>query len=57
MGKYDFYSQEKFPEIFNDEERAEIWAIIKQAVSGKISKQDVENYVKALEKAIRDHGE
>ncbi len=56
MGKYDFYSQEKFPEIFSEDERKEIWEIIKGAVSGKLSKQAVEDYVKALEKAIKDSG-
>ncbi len=55
MGKFDRWNYSKQEQIFTDEERKEIWTVIKQAVSGRISDSDLKKYIDVLNKAIESH--
>ena len=54
MGKFDPFDFSPQKQIFTDEERKELWIVLKQAGAGKLSEQATKDYVEALNKAIED---
>lgn len=55
MGKFDMWEYSKQEKIFDDDERKEIWDILKKAGAGKLSAEEIKNYIAALEKVIKEH--
>ncbi len=55
MGKFDRWNYSKQEQIFSDEERKEIWLVLKKAVDGKLSDKELKDYIDALNKVIEGH--
>ncbi len=55
MAKFDRWEYSKQDQIFSDEERKEIWEVIKKSVSGKMSDKEIKEYIDVLNKAIEGH--
>ncbi len=56
MAKFDRWNYSKQEQIFNDDERKEIWLVLRKAVDGKLSDKELKDYIDALNKVIEGHG-
>ena len=55
MGKFDRWEYSKQEVIFTEDERKEIWSVLKMASQGKMTEKDLKDYIEMLNRVIANH--
>lgn len=55
MAKFDRWEYSKQEVIFTDDERKEIWSVLKLASQGKMTEKDLKDYIEMLNRVIANH--